>query len=371
MACLAGVFLLALVASLWINAHALDIGAWAFDRYGPLAGRPALDPAGLGWQDSFQRWLVYFSPYSQIGNFVAGCLAARLYEVLGRSRPSAAEARAGSIATYAGLAAMALAYVTSLTNLLGRQPDAYTALHMNCLFMLPAAVLIFCCARYATRVSGLLSWRPLVLAGEASYSIYLLHMAILHSAPWGPLPASANALGWSLLRLVVAIVVIVLVARGLYLAFERPAQRATRRALLGLVDRIEQRAAGALRSAARPYRAVAVVGLVAAAATLAVRIHAHSPAPGIGVLEATYGANCGGLKGNVSQAVWRECRGRGECAYAVRVERLGDPAPGCVKTFEAVYACSGDAARHRREISSPNGVGFGETAALACASAAR
>src|ERR1700722_602461 len=39
-----------------------------------------------------------------------------------------------------------------------------------------ASLLIFCCARYRTSLSRLLSTKLLVALGEASYSIYLTHI---------------------------------------------------------------------------------------------------------------------------------------------------------------------------------------------------
>ena len=49
-----------------INAHAVAM-------FGPIGG------GGPYGQDFFFRWLVYFSPYSRIFEFMLGCLVASIY----------------------------------------------------------------------------------------------------------------------------------------------------------------------------------------------------------------------------------------------------------------------------------------------------
>src|SRR5205823_909057 len=45
-----------------------QIDAWAVSSYGPVAG------AAHGHNDSVARWLMYFSPYSRIGEFILGAI---------------------------------------------------------------------------------------------------------------------------------------------------------------------------------------------------------------------------------------------------------------------------------------------------------
>ncbi|HEX5517925.1 MAG TPA: acyltransferase, partial [Pseudolabrys sp.] len=53
----------------WSNA----IDGWAVRHYGPIAG------AQEHFQTSFVRWLLYFSPYVRLGEFLLGTLVAQLY----------------------------------------------------------------------------------------------------------------------------------------------------------------------------------------------------------------------------------------------------------------------------------------------------
>jgi exopolysaccharide production protein ExoZ len=74
-------------------------------------------------------------------------------------------------------------------------------------------------------------WRPLVLLGEASYALYLLHSlpvrAVLQGAAWAELDVAAAP--W--LYLGVAMVGAIALALAVHLAFERPVTRALRRRL--------------------------------------------------------------------------------------------------------------------------------------------
>jgi hypothetical protein len=61
----------------------------------------------------------------------------------------------------------------------------------------------------------------------------------------------------------------------------------------------------------------------------------------ISIETATYGGNCGAARGNDTDHLGTGCNGKDECKYAVDFALIGDPAPGCVKDYEVVYACSG------------------------------
>jgi hypothetical protein len=76
-------------------------------------------------------------------------------------------------------------------------------------------------------------------------------------------------------------------------------------------------------------------------------------AAGISVASATYGANCGAVRGNVTWAVGDACNGKSECAYKVDVEKLGDPAHGCDKDFAAAYFCSSETTMQHVSLGAP------------------
>ena len=73
-----------------------------------------------------------------------------------------------------------------------------------------AAALVYVFSRSSGAVSRLLSLRPLVLLGDASFMLYMIHVPLGAYLPIGPIALSVLATGLSIL---------------LHLAFERPAQR--------------------------------------------------------------------------------------------------------------------------------------------------
>jgi hypothetical protein len=87
----------------------------------------------------------------------------------------------------------------------------------------------------------------------------------------------------------------------------------------------------------------------------------------ISVISATYGGNCGAPQGNATQDIAAICNGKADCAYPVKVERLGDPATGCRKDFTVSYFCAlGTPPRHE-ELTGE--AGFGSVAGLTCPAA--
>jgi peptidoglycan/LPS O-acetylase OafA/YrhL len=177
-----------------------------------------------GVQDSFARWLYYFSPYGQAANFVVGALMARAYQLRSDADVTRRELRIGRNALFAAGAVFAALYVVAFSRL----SDLVLFLHTNALFLLPIAAVIFLAARYP-QACRLLSRPVMIWGGEASYSIYLLHMLVLHLfLSYG---SGANGIVWlEWIRLAAALTLTLLLARGLYLALEMPAQRALRSA---------------------------------------------------------------------------------------------------------------------------------------------
>jgi len=82
------------------------------------------------------------------------------------------------------------------------------------------------------------------------------------------------------------------------------------------------------------------------------------------VLSATYGANCSAPTDNAKDALSAACNGSNHCDYTVDFHVLGDPAPGCAKTFVAQWACTAGAAP--RSITLAPEAGFGSHAVLVC-----
>jgi peptidoglycan/LPS O-acetylase OafA/YrhL len=340
-----------IVSVLSLSQGRLD--AWAADHY----GRPATVAAG--WQDSFLRWLLLFSPYIRIGEFLLGCLTAQLYLVLDGYRHQSREFLIGRIAL-----AVSIVSIVLLTYFMYSPGWSSFFLRLNMNFGLAPsiAVLIFCVARYDTGVSRLLSCRPLVILGNASYSIYLLHILLLSLAYGYGVRVSAEAGSngavafVATVRLALIVGLILVFSLGTYTFIEVPARRYLR---------------AWFKSALPRWRGVAVAA-AGTPAILAVLVLAVQPGSrretsveaGIRVVSATYGQNCGAPAGNASSFLKRACDGRDSCRYVVNVAVLGDPAGGCSKSFATEFECAPDRTRYRQEI--PAEAGLGGLLVLTC-----
>src|SRR5207247_2015553 len=85
------------------------------------------------------------------------------------------------------------------------------------------AVLIFCCARYQNFIVGLLSGKWIVLGGEISYSIYMLHVLVINAFRYeAPKITSWNVALGSYLQLVVVLASIVGLSLISWRFVERP-----------------------------------------------------------------------------------------------------------------------------------------------------
>jgi len=212
----------AFAISVTLIANTPAILTFGLETFGPIGADP---------QASFYRWLAYFSPYIRVFEFLLGCLCASIYLKLGA--PSAAEERIGAWLTGGAIAAI----VVLQWLMFGVVSDAawhriLLGLHMNFGFAPMAAVLIFCCARYRTAISRLLSGRLVVLAGEASYSLYLLHLIIIAKFSAGlPLVTSPQTALGAIVQLALVVATSIGLSLVTWTLIEVPARRWIRRVM--------------------------------------------------------------------------------------------------------------------------------------------
>jgi peptidoglycan/LPS O-acetylase OafA/YrhL len=195
------------------------INSWAVAHFGPVADM------GERQQDSFVRWLLYFSPYLRLGEFVLGSLVAQLYVQIRKAKVSTLENSAGAAAfVVAAASVVCLTYIEY-------SPDVGTTIlretNMNFALAPSAALLIFCAARYRGGIFSLLERRPVIALGEASYSIYLVHLVVLTAAARLLAPAGHGIL-LDLTELIALIAVILLLSTALYAYYEAPARKMLR-----------------------------------------------------------------------------------------------------------------------------------------------
>jgi peptidoglycan/LPS O-acetylase OafA/YrhL len=217
---LSAMFTLCLIAFVIVTVINLNAGAvesYGVNRYGAIAGSV---------QDGYFRWLAYFTPYVRVLEFALGCLTSVLVRSL--APPTQRERHLGS---YLLLGVIVGAAVLQWI-MFGRAstPGFITGLHMNFGFAPFVAATIFCCARYDTPIVRWLSSAPIVLAGEASYSIYLSHLLVINAFRY-EVPTVADPQIWAAVIPQVAITLAAIVGISLVLWFliEMPARRAIRR----------------------------------------------------------------------------------------------------------------------------------------------
>ena len=163
----------------------------------------------------FAHWLIYNSPWIRIFEFLIGAVTAQ-FAMTTRVDPARA-----MIAGSAALAVIVVAYV--YTNA-ARLPlsGAITTCVAG-----PFGIVMGVSAVKGQVFSRILSNRWMVLGGEASYSLYLLHYWVMHNL--GHRFADNQPLVTRVVLFVVLMLVSVVVARISYQVYERPMVRIVRR----------------------------------------------------------------------------------------------------------------------------------------------
>jgi peptidoglycan/LPS O-acetylase OafA/YrhL len=294
--------------AVYLFDHSPEITKWAVNRYGRIA-----DMSGDA-QNSYVRWLLYFTPYVRIGEFVLGCLVGELYLQLRGRAIAGREALVGQSGLVLGFFSVLL--VTCVTyGPPGVGHEFFHKLHWNFALAPSAAIIIFCAVRYVGPVARLLTIRPVLALGEASYSIYLLHFFVLIIAARlsaEALPATPANVAFAVTKLIVLVVFILLISLASFAYFEAPA----RAWLRGLMR--------APSGPARPILAVTVAtGPIVAAAILVVATPTVLSGLqfGLGIVASGYNRICASSRDTAFNQVSKTCEALGR-AYEVQRYKL-------------------------------------------------
>ena len=202
-----------------------SVEAYGVAKYGNLAA--------AGSPGSFVFWLYYLSPYPRLLEFVLGALAAALYMAVREAPVSRSEAAAGRLILTAAIIAIAVVYLALFTptSWLADLPLFEDAIVMRFYFTFAPfmAAVLFCCARYPSWVAAALSRPWIVLCGEASYSIYLIHQMVIERAERFNQLAAPPRLLHDAAEVLVTMLIVISVSLVTYRVIEVPARRTVRR----------------------------------------------------------------------------------------------------------------------------------------------
>lgn len=170
-------------------------------------------------------WFAYLSPYTRIGEFVLGALACRFYRSI-ESKPL--DRREELLAT--SLTILCLIWLTG--EIIWWAPVSLydfssfaDFLRLNFMNAPILCFLIFATCRYDNLWSRALSCAPLVLIGEASYSIYLLYPFVVFHFLRGVATLSLISVIEWVARMLVCILYMTALGYGLYRIIEVPSRR--------------------------------------------------------------------------------------------------------------------------------------------------
>ena len=199
-----------------LRDRSADIDLWAIERFGAVAGFQDHQ------QDSFVRWLLYFSPYLRMGEFMLGTFVAQLYVQL-RDRPvTATEYRIGVGALFvAVISALLITWVMYSPTF---EMNVFRKMDTNFALAPTAALLIFCSARYQCIASRMLTSRPAIVLGDASYSIYLVHYVVLMTVV-RLAGQSGHGVIFDVAELVLVLGIILAISIAMFTWYEAPARK--------------------------------------------------------------------------------------------------------------------------------------------------
>lgn len=206
----------------WLRIHPDVIDRWGSGMFGPTVAR---DLAG---QHSFWAWFIFPSPFVRLPEFLLGACCAHLYlEQLQRPQVFIQDR------VWGGLMLAAALHVGASIMLPVQFRRGLDDFNATVGYLPSISVLLLGCAFAPTQwVPRLLSSRILVWGGEASYSVYLIHI-VLYSRFRANSFVSAEM---SAIRAAGTMLLIIFIARALYETLERPARSGARRVLRSLAE---------------------------------------------------------------------------------------------------------------------------------------
>jgi len=196
---------------LWLIGGVAFSAPFVLETWFNLRGTP-ISSTDLYWLNSL--------PAPRLGDFILGCVAARMY-VKHASRPVSSREQVLGM-TLLGIC------ITAVIVLMGSSQPFLSAYKWDAGYSLFFVFILYALARYASPLRTFLSTRVLVLLGEASYAFYLFHFLFIQHA-LAPLTISTQ-IGEDLFVAMVFLLVVV-TALGAYTYVEKPLRKTIRQLL--------------------------------------------------------------------------------------------------------------------------------------------
>jgi peptidoglycan/LPS O-acetylase OafA/YrhL len=205
------------------NLLLFAIATFVFFSYGDTL----LDTFAPSLAQDGMQWLTYYAPYLHISQFLAGCLLAMAYLDRVAKPIGSGEKRAATVLFWLSVAGLAMLPVMLFVQPV--LPSYSLAIEIagrlgEVVFF---SIIMLGASRYG--LGRFLSWRGLIIAGECSYSVYLLHPFLIRIAMIGI--SSVVTVSEFVLRLCLFVAVTTIIAWGAYSLIEAPSRAWLRRAL--------------------------------------------------------------------------------------------------------------------------------------------
>jgi peptidoglycan/LPS O-acetylase OafA/YrhL len=173
----------------------------------------------------FAAWFSYISPYPRVLEFATGVVIAQLLSRLGRVL--VVEKTISSL-----ICAAAWLYLTAFVLQKYIPSRSLTTVIAVVGLLPPIAIIIFCTARYDLLITRALSAKMIAALGEASYSIYLLHLIVIDkTAPTAAVDATPENIGLLSAKVVMNFIIIAILSLGTHYYFEMPMRKWLRKLL--------------------------------------------------------------------------------------------------------------------------------------------
>jgi len=189
-------------------------------------GEAVLQTAVPNLKQHGMQWLTYYSPYLHVGQFLAGCFAAMIYQNRADAKIGPGERKAIAILFWISVAGLACAPVLLFLQPRFAGPAFSIEVTVRLVEISGFSIVFIAASRYGH--ARWLSSRAMIIGGDCSYSIYLLHPFLIRLAMIGK--AEEPGIPEFALRLGMFVAIATAIAWIGYTLVEAPSRRWLRRA---------------------------------------------------------------------------------------------------------------------------------------------